>query len=90
MKRSKSKRMPVHARSKTIRELYGGDLALKRFLDNNEGETSDPATFYRKDSLIKDLLDDEHLDLKKLQVGVTLKTRFLFGKVEKLGNSGIK
>ncbi|XP_028764754.1 uncharacterized protein LOC114722817 [Neltuma alba] len=74
----KSKRKPrtLDTRSKTFRELYGGDIALKRLFDDHEAEPSS-AKFDRTDSVMEGLLAKEHLELKKLQSTV--------GKVEKSG-----
>ncbi|KAF7840471.1 uncharacterized protein G2W53_002769 [Senna tora] len=62
----KSKRKPMLQRSKSLAELYGGELALERFFDYNEASTV-PATLDHTDNLLKALLEEEHLDLKKLQ-----------------------
>ena len=71
LKLLKSKRKPnksLDRRSTTFRELYGGDIAMKRLFENHEGGPS-TATLDRTDSVImKGLLDNEHLELKKLQV----------------------
>ncbi|KAI9121062.1 hypothetical protein K1719_008095 [Acacia pycnantha] len=76
----KSRRKPkpkfLDRRSKTFRELYGGDIALRRLFENHEAEPSS-ATFDRTDSVMKGVLDHEHIELKKLQS--------IVGKVEKSG-----
>ncbi|KAK4271835.1 hypothetical protein QN277_020468 [Acacia crassicarpa] len=76
--RSRRKPKPkfLDRRSKTFRELYGGDIALRRLFENHEAEPSS-AAFDTTDSVMKGLLDHEHLELKKLQT--------IVGKVEKSG-----
>ena len=54
-------------RSKSIARLYGGDLALRR-LDEDHVAHALPYTLERSDLVLKGLLEEEHLDLKKLQV----------------------
>ncbi|XP_028764305.1 uncharacterized protein LOC114722442 [Neltuma alba] len=61
-----SKQKPVLHRSGSIASLYGGDLALKR-LDDYNAAISIPYVLERSDLVLKGLLEEEHLDLKKLQ-----------------------
>ncbi|KAK4259211.1 hypothetical protein QN277_005565 [Acacia crassicarpa] len=59
-------RPKILERSKSIARLYGGDLALRR-LDDYNAAVAIPYTLERSDLVLKGLLEEEHLDLKKLQ-----------------------
>ncbi|XP_054779141.1 uncharacterized protein LOC129287027 isoform X2 [Prosopis cineraria] len=64
--KSKPKPKPVLERSKSLANIYGGDFALRRLEDHNIAKAI-PYVFERSDLVLKGLLEEEHLDLKKLQ-----------------------
>ncbi|XP_028754881.1 uncharacterized protein LOC114714325 [Neltuma alba] len=65
--KQKAKTKPkILERSKSIAKLYGGDLALTR-LDDYNAAVAILCFLERSDLVLKGLLEEEHLDLKKLQ-----------------------
>ncbi|XP_054779477.1 uncharacterized protein LOC129287286 [Prosopis cineraria] len=62
----KPKPTPFFQRSQSLANIYGGDFALRRLEDYNIAKAI-PYAVERSDLVLKGLLEEEHLDLKKLQ-----------------------
>ena len=58
---------PVHVRSWFLAKIHGGDLVLQRLEEFNKAQVNS-ATLANTENLLKALLEEEHLDLMKLQV----------------------